>query len=745
MTRLTVWEWQPAGSPLHILAGALVLVLLAIWAYWPTLRRRPWAGALLLSMRLVSIAVLAVLLLGPSREVARSQAVRRPKLSILIDTSASMQVADVNGQPRIDFARQHWITPERWRALSAEFDVDLQRFDAQLQGLSLAGLEQPAKTLAIGTETRLAESVQSALTRIPSGDEGGSLLVISDGHDSEQASIQPAAALARTKQITVHTVPLGGRTVEPDLALLAVPMQEYLLPNEPGAILVKVYQTGLADASTTLKWKQGDEVKSMPIEFRQRPMVEVQIPIQQAEPGQYEYQLEIAAVPGETEFANNSQRLFCDVQRRRMRVLLLEGQPFWDTKFLAQALRKDERIDLTQITQVSSRKRETLVTRSDRQAPVLPMNADGWSQYDVVIMGRGLERLLTGDSPKQLAEYVEQGGHLVLARGAAWDRTTPEGQRLAADLSVIEPVEWGTGVWRNVTLTLTPAGRTYQWFSTTKMGLDVDKAFTRLPGFEVMPVVEREKPAAIVLARGSTSPNDAGRPALVTMTYGRGSVVGVLGEGVWRWSLLSADKQDLAGFYDTFWSNLVRWLTLGGDFQPGQQVSLQLSRATARLGDPLIIDVLYKLVPPAGAAPKLELIDPQGGRRQVALSPVTGRDPRFRASLEPEAVGVHEVVLSAPGMTPAQQQRKFNVYQVENETFDTSANPLVLRMLSEHTGGECFEPDQADAWMAALKRQFQAQQMPPRREYIWDHWGVMAGLLTWMGLEWLLRRRVGLL
>ena len=129
----------------------------------------------------------------------------------------------------------------------------------------------------------------------------------------------------------------------------------------------------------------------------------------------------------------------------------------------------------------------------------------------------------------------------------------------------------------------------------------------------------------------------------------------------------------------------------------------------------------------------------------MALGPVAGRDPRFRASLEPETVGVHEVILSSPGMTPAQQQRKFNVYKVENETFDTSANPLVLRMLSEHTGGECFEPDQADAWMAALKRQYQSQQLPPRREYIWDHWTVMAALLSWMGLEWLLRRRVGLL
>ena len=404
-------SWQPAAPPLHILAGALALVGLAVWAYWRPLRERPAAGAMLLVWRLLVVAALAMILMGPSREVATAQTSRRPRVSILLDTSASMLTADVNAQARVEFARTQWLTQERLRRLSDQFEVDLQRFDILTQPLATSQLANDLRPISTGRGTRLAEAVLWTASRMPTSADPGSMLVLSDGHDTDQASIQPAAALARTKQIAISTVTLGGSRSERDVALLAVPMQEYLLPNEPGSILVKVYQSGYENEKATLRWRQGETVKSMPIDFQQRRIVEVQVPIQQAEPGEYEYTLEIDALPGEAESANNRQRVFADVQRRRMRVLLLEGQPFWDTKFLAQALRKDERIDLTQLTQVTGEKRETLVTRTESQAPTVPATSEDWAQYDVVILGRQVDRLLPDDGGKQLAKFVsDQGG-----------------------------------------------------------------------------------------------------------------------------------------------------------------------------------------------------------------------------------------------------------------------------------------------------------------------------------------------
>ena len=235
---------------------------------------------------------------------------------------------------------------------------------------------------------------------------------------------------------------------------------------------------------------------------------------------------------------------------------------------------------------------------------------------------------------------------------------------MGRQLAKLEPVVWGTGRREKLSLALTPSGRSSQWFSLAKTGIDADLALARLPGFEWSTVIQREKPATIVLAQAIAGPGPteaavqispskwkagdsvSSQPAIVQMTYGRGTVVGVLGDGLWRWSLLPPDKQNLNAFYDTFWSNLVRWLSMGGEFSPDQHVALHLSRTTVRLGDPLAVDVVYKHTPATGAHPKLEVTDPAKKRRKSrGADPLAGT--AVSRTLKPAKEGVYEVSVEA--------------------------------------------------------------------------------------------------
>ena len=75
----------------------------------------------------------------------------------------------------------------------------------------------------------------------------------------------------------------------------------------------------------------------------------------------------------------------------------------------------------------------------------------------------------------------------------AYDPTSADGQRIGQQFPKLEPVVWGTGELENVSLSLTPTGRTSQWFSIGKMGVDTDQALARLGGFQSTPIIEREK------------------------------------------------------------------------------------------------------------------------------------------------------------------------------------------------------------------------------------------------------------
>jgi len=229
------------------------------------------------------------------------------------------------------------------------------------------------------------------------------------------------------------------------------------------------------------------------------------------------------------------------------------------------------------------------------------------------------------------------------------------------------------------------------------------------------------------------------------MSYGRGSVVAILGEGLWQWSLLEKQRHDLAGFYDLFWSNLVRWLAMGGDFQPGEEVSLKLARASVYIGDPMTIDVVYKLAPDSEAHPAVVVTDPTGNATEVPLHRLPGRDPRFRATINPPTAGVYRVALHTPELKPQTQECGFSTYDVSLERLETSANPMAMAVLAEHTGGEAFKPNQADLLMDKLERRRLATIVPIEPEYIWDKGVILFILLLWAGLEWIVRRKAGLL
>jgi len=737
--------WQPIFPTLSILGGAVVLCALAVFAFVRSRATSSRWSAVLLVMRLAAIIVIAALLMGPSRELDTGQSPGESKLIVLLDTSQSMLVEDCEGTSRIAHATRAVLDPEALAALEKDYQLDLQGFDEGVRSLPLAAVRQDPDRHAVGRNTHLAESVTAVLNRL--GGEGDSLLVVSDGRDTTDDSIQPAASLAATKRIPVFTVPVGGAATTADAALMAIPMQDSLLPNEAGGLLIRVYQAGLNRETGVVRVRQGVKEEQIPISFGTQAVIEVQAPIREEQPGQYEYTVSLDRIGGETEISNNQQRAFVEVMKRRLRILVLEGQPFWDTKFLAQSLRKDEQLEIVQLTQVGDRKRETLVTRESQGAPKLPESDEDWSELDVVILGQDVEHLLDEAAARQLVRFVQNGGHVVFARGRPYDLQTERGQAIGRVIAAIEPVNWTVEEEGKVQLELTPSGETSSWFSQSKLPLDATEAFRRLPGFERLHHVNAVKPATIVLATGTPvggAGSDEGRPAIVRMTAGRGDVVAILGEGTWKWSLLTPELQDLRGFYDQFWSNLVRWLSLGGDFPPGQQTSLQLSRSSVRLGDELTVDVVYRFSPDGAAEPRLTITDPKDERVELAMHRLAGPSPRYRAKFNPVIAGVHSVVAETPGMTPPRLDGRFNVYDVNMERLQTAANPLALKMLADLSGGAVIDSQKMDDLGSQLQRHRRAMLAPPRIEYVWDRASIMLLLLAWMGAEWLLRRAAGL-
>ncbi|MFW5682310.1 MAG: hypothetical protein ACOC1G_04830 [Phycisphaeraceae bacterium] len=739
MTMLADILWRPFFLPLPTLAGAALLVVLAVVWFVRVRRTSPWRASVLLVMRLVAVGVITLVLMGPSVEPEPKLVGDKPDLTVLVDTSGSMQTADMEGQPRIAYVSEQWLSEERLRALERRFDVELVAFAESPRSTSASVLSKDPAVIADAGVTNLAASVEQTLSRLRGGD-GSSVLVLSDGRDSHSASLAAAAELSRAKSLPVFASVLGGATLQRDLAVHATVAQPFLLVNETGSLSIEVRHANALGSRSTLRVTRGDgtTVEQRELAFTDASTQRLSLPVRHEEPGLYEYDIAVAPLDDEVEPANNRRRVFVEVTDKRLKVLLLEGQPFWDTKFLAQSLRKDDRIELTQLSQISSERRQQLVTRTDGKATI-PATLEDFAAYDVVILGRAIERVLPADAWESLTAYVAQhGGRLILARGQPYDLETRDGKRIARLLSPLEPVVWGGGQQSEQRLVLTPEGRSHPVFA----GEDLD-LIEQAPAMTWTSDVTRAKAAARVLVKTSDHAGSTGtdRPVVVSMPYDRGQVLALLGEGLWRWRLSGRGDPEVDAAYDRFWSGMVRFLAMGSDYRPGQNLAFSLSRRNVPVGD-TVHGELTRRNPQSKAHPTLTLLAPDGGEQKLDTREESASTLRFRFQASQQ--GVYRLIASPPDQPGVVAlETRLSASELDEERLYASADPAALRELAEGSGGRMLDPRKPAQLIEALERHTATMNAPGPPRYLWDRGWLLVLLTGVLGMEWIARRAGG--
>ncbi|MEM9295633.1 MAG: VWA domain-containing protein [Planctomycetota bacterium] len=759
--------WRPWVEPMAWawLAGAVV-VMAAGWSWWRTVGSGGWRRAIgstwLLGMRVLVAGVLVLLLAGPSVIATSATEPTRGVLVMLLDTSASMARDDV-APTRAGRAIETWLSPSVIAAIERTHDVRVRVFDTDDRGADVARLRELGGSAARGDETRLTDALREAIddaagsagTAVGDVSVPWSVVVLSDGRESTDASPLSVAEAARGAGVAVHAAAFGTTSGTPDLALTAEVEPTYLLVDEPGRVRVRVLRGGEGVDEATVRLTRGDEEIVRQVAFNGRRLATVELPITEPTAGTFAYAVSVDAAPGELELRNNHQPVFVDVLADRFRVLLLEGQPTWDTRFIARALRRDERVALTQMTRLSADRLERLTARVRDEDATSDSSADTasspdalrWADYDVVILGGGMHRLLTDELVASLSDYVgEQGGRVLFAHGRPYDETTAQGRRIAEAWRAIEPVRWGDGVDRAVRVRPRSAAFEHPAFAFSLDGSTARRVIDTLPAVTAVASADAVSPAAEVIATAAGGDAEVAvddlAPAMVTMPYDRGVVTVILAQGLWRWAMLDGDRQSAAGAWDRFWSNMVRWLALGGAFRPGEDVSLRLSERAVHTGASVWVDVVRRSLD-NGSSLSLELEAPDGTTRPLPAQAIGGGQLRQRATIEPDEPGVYRVMAVADGQIAAEAM--LSVYDADRERIDTSADPSLLEALANATGGRMLDPDRPAELIALLETQRAARLVPPRPEYLWDKWWVMAVLLSWLGLEWIGRRLAGMI
>jgi hypothetical protein len=753
--------FEPLIAPMLWLALAVVATIgvgVYAWRRPRSLAMRRWwpvVGCLALGL-----AALLAILLNPTWVEPVPPPAGKPLLTVLVDATGSMGVRDLPGnQSRFaaacDAAAQIAAHP------AASFDVEVRTFARTTTSVAPGDLP---KMYPDGMSTDLTRAISESLE--VDRPQGHALVLLSDGIQNAGGGIEPlfnAAGVAKAMNVPIWTKTFGGKTQLADLEISVPRPQELVFVGQPAALGVSVRRRGvLADRAVVVVSTDGKEVARREVKFDADGMARTSFEVQRPTTGLFTYDMKVEPVVGEATTANNTTRCVLRVVDQPIRILLLEGKPYWDTKFLLRTLVADGSVDVDAVIRLATgrflRRTLRLSPRTNAKDPkaspsevertesatiiddpqLMLHSAGGLDAYQVIVLGRDAETFLTDQVLDDLRGWISRsGGSLVCFRGSPVANVS---QRLGRMM----PVHWKPGRESRFRVHLTDRGQNLPWLSTSSEA--ESNVLPRLPSLATEATPGAPKPLAVVLADSEAEQN---RPVVTYQSYGAGRVVVVEGAGMWRWAFLSPEHREEHAIYASLWQNLMRWLVAGVGLAPGHDLALRLDRVSFATDEPVTPVLLRREDAPARQIPAVELRSKNElAARRIVPVPL-GDDPgvyQIVLGKLPEGEYRLEIVGDGKENKSTAKSIAFDVHPFFGEQLDVDARPDLMERIANTSGGKSVTEIDPTV-VAQLFSEYLARARPPQfvRTTAWDRWWVLVGIIGVWGTAWVVRRRGGAL
>ena len=297
----------------------------------------------------ISVALVLLVLLNPIRVETIPPPPGKPLLTVLVDATASMATPDVDGGTRYRAATS--VAAKLASDLSDEFDVRVRSFAGE--GAADADPKQIASHPPTGRSTDLSLAIQSCLDQ--DRPQGQAIALLSDGahNASIVANVLASARLAKALASPVYTRTFGGQSGGFDLGVELRSSQDLAFVGQRVLLTVRVTHIGLANTHpNVMLYKDGQEIArqqaDIPSDTADGASIaaEVHFWVSRDKVGVFPYEVRVEPLPGELTQANNSAPYLLRVVDQPIRVLQIEGKPYWDSKFLMRTLASVPAVEL---------------------------------------------------------------------------------------------------------------------------------------------------------------------------------------------------------------------------------------------------------------------------------------------------------------------------------------------------------------------------------------------------------------
>lgn len=759
-------SFEPLISPILWVTLAVPAVGLLVW-YAMSRPAAATRGRWAVIIALMSLGMAAVLfvLLNPIWLEPIPPPPGKPLLTVLVDATQSMAMEDAEaGTNRFEAAQK--IAGTLVEQMESEFEVRIRTFADSGRIIDRASKELAAQQ-PDGTRTDLASAIATSIEE--DRPQGQAIVVLSDGGHNAPGGIERMLDVVKTAKAMaapVYTKTLGGDAQLNDLEVALLRPQELSFIGQGVPVPVVVRQRGrVTDRADVVLTSQGKEIARQTAKLKADGITTVQLSVKEQNSGLYRYDIRIEPHKGETTAANNSTTLLLRVVETPIRLLVLEGKPYWDAKFLMRTLASDPSLELDSVVRLSSNRflKRTLRVASryentekkekkegEKSPPVrrveethMLTGVDAAMQefqnledYQVIVLGRDAEVFLDASLLDRIRTWMSRdGGALLCYRGSPVAQVNEELGRLL-------PVRWTRSSEMRHRMKLTPRGEDLSWLGSPG-GQSGNEIVSKLPSLATVAIPKEPKPLAVVLA---TAESQQGPPLVTYQSYGTGRAVSVEGAGMWRWAFLAPQYRQHDIAYVSLWQSLLRWLVSSVGLVPGQDMLLRMDKINYTSGQLPSGILLMRHEVDQDQIPRIELF--HGDERiEGEITPIPhGDEPGvYRVSFDALPDGSYHAGIVGGESRNSSTNVAFDVRPDLGEQLDVATRPDLMRRIAEESGGAVIDAD-----TESIPDQFQEQFSRTRPHQVrpvsaWDRWWVLVGVLALWSTAWGLRRFTGLI
>ncbi len=592
------------------------------------------------------------------------------------------------------------------------------------------------------------------------------IVLFSDGRETASHDSDGALQLLKSTQTPVFPVMMGSSHKPADITIADLDYPSSVFLGDTPRISVTLGTTGFAgrEIEVVLKPSTGEPISKTVTATEQT--VEVPFDWRAERAGRHAMTITASALPGEMREENNSASFALTVIDDTVRVLMLEEEARWEFRFIDNAFRRDDRVEVQPVIFEQPYLNvldESFFARSFDW----PIDPADWeksplAEIDMVIVGDVSPQFLTPAVWETLERFVDEGrGTLVLCSGRnympvenlpeAWERLLP-----VSDLEEIKIVEQAlklSPLERGFHLKLTGDGQREPMLQFATSIAENRIVWEEFPG-HVWGLAGKAKPGASVLAtlippatEDADLMND--RAVIARQTYGAGQVLWLGIDSTWRWRYRAGDR-----YHHRFWGQVARWAAQRRSSGGTDAVRFGPERNDIQQGEPAVFrarfsPVFLERTEQLKTAAEIFAADDVGQTRlirRIPLEPNASRSSVFegRTADLPAGDYLARLVVEHADFAGAEITAPLYVSQPASREFaDLSADVDFLEQIATSGGGRVIAADQLEE-LPALLNSRSASAADVTEISLWNHPLLLLLFCALVGAEWAVRKLNGL-